>query len=106
MPFVMCKRTWGSTFHRTIDGVRVAFPPGEPIEVPSSGLKAIVADLGHSLIPMEKDGNGVLRPVADSDIPEIIDGIREEAALEKLTAPEPKPESKQSEGEPLSKLDI
>lgn len=87
MPYVMCRRDWQGPFHRTINGVRTAFPPGEPIEVEGSNLKFIASDLGKALVPMDHDDKGVLRPVAKELIPGIVAGILEDAKLEAETAP-------------------
>lgn len=53
MAWVMCKREWNGTFHRTVQrgdaAVRVAFPPGQPVEIADSELEAILPDIGKAL---------------------------------------------------------
>lgn len=92
MPHVMCRRDWKGVFHRTINGVRTAFPPGETIEVSGPDLKFIADDLGKALIPMEPDGKGILRPVPKDDIPAIVAGILDDEEMEAATAPAVTPE--------------
>lgn len=87
MPYVMCRRDWQGPFHRTINGVRTAFPPGEPIEVDGPDLKFVANDLGKALIPMDHDEKGILRPLPKEAIPKIVADILEDAKLEAETAP-------------------
>lgn len=95
MPYVMCRRDWQGPFHRTINGVRTAFPPGEPIKVDGSDLKFVANDLGKALIPMDQDEKGILRPLPKEAIPKIVADILEDAKLEAETAPAAPPKSEE-----------
>jgi hypothetical protein len=68
MPHVMCKRSWGSTFNRTINGNRKSFPPGEPVELANKEIESIADDLGKALVPVEQDERGKWRVLSMEEI--------------------------------------
>lgn len=56
---LMLKRDWPGAFRRTVNGQRLSFLPGEPVDLPEEQKLALAEDIGPALVPCDEQGKPV-----------------------------------------------